>query len=117
MSCCSTTPCATRGNAWNQVYVALDFFDASINRIAAYVIGTRATRQAILAGLLDPSAQLKAAEKAGRGHERLALMEQTRALPWGAVWDELCQRGGVPAGADWLPEITAYEDAVLSQRS
>ena len=105
-----------RGNAWNKVYVALDFFDASINRIAAYVIGTRATRQAILAGLLDPSAQLKAAEKAGRGHERLALMEQTRALPWGAVWDELCQRANVPAGADWLSEVATYEKEVLSLR-
>jgi L-rhamnose isomerase len=105
-----------RGKAWNKIYVALDFFDASINRIGAYVIGTRATRQAILAGLLDPSAQLKAAEKAGRGHERLALMEHTRALPWGAVWNELCQRAEVPAGTDWLAEIATYEKEVLSQR-
>ncbi|HYD83848.1 MAG TPA: L-rhamnose isomerase, partial [Opitutus sp.] len=72
-----------RGNVWDRVFVALDFFDASINRIAAYIVGTRATRQAILLGLLDPSKQLRAAESAGCGHERLALMEQAKALPWG----------------------------------
>jgi len=105
-----------RGRAWDRVFVALDFFDASINRPAAYLIGARATRQAILAGLLDPSARLRTAEAAGRGHERLALMEQAKALPWGAVWDELCVRDGVPAGADWLAEIARYEKDVLSRR-
>ncbi len=106
-----------RGDAWDRVFVALDFFDASINRIAAYVIGTRATRQAVLCGLLDPSAALKTAENAGRGHERLALMELSRSLPWGAVWDELCQRDDVPAGADWLKDVTRYEKTVLSKRT
>ncbi len=105
-----------RGNAWNRVAVALDFFDASINRLAAYIIGTRATRQAILAGLLDPTAKLKAAEKSGAGHERLALMEYTRALPWGAVWDELCRRADVPAGIDWLTDVSTYERQVLATR-
>ena len=105
-----------RGSAWNRVFVALDFFDASINRIAAYVIGARATRQAILCGLLDPSAQLRAAEKAGRGHERLALMEQTRALPWGAVWDMLCVRSDTPPADQWLAEVARYETAVLLKR-
>ncbi len=105
-----------RGDAWDRVFVALDFFDASINRLAAYVIGARATRQAILTGLLDPTAKLRVAESAGRGHERLALMEQARALPWGAVWDELCQREEVPAGADWLKDVARYERAVLSKR-
>ena len=105
-----------RGDAWDRMYVALDFFDASINRVAAYVIGARATRQAILGGLLDPSAKIKAAEIAGKGHERLALMELGRSLPWGAVWDELCQRDGVPAGADWLADVARYEKAVLSKR-
>ncbi len=106
-----------RGDAWDRVFVALDFFDASINRIAAYVIGARATRQAILCGLLDPSARLQAAEATGRGHERLALMEQARALPWGAVWDELCERDGVPPAAKWLSDVARYEKAVLSKRS
>ncbi len=105
-----------RGDAWDRVFVALDFFDASINRIAAYVIGARATRQAILFGLLDPSARLRAAENAGLGHERLALMEHAKALPWGAVWDELCERTEVPASADWLKEVSRYEKTVLAHR-
>jgi len=105
-----------RGDAWERVFVALDFFDASINRLAAYVVGTRATRQAILGGFLDPSDALRAAENAGRGHERLALMELTRALPWGAVWDQLCEQEGVPAGADWLKEVARYEKTVTSKR-
>src|SRR5258708_4989085 len=105
-----------RGDVWDRVFVALDFFDASINRIAAYVIGARATRQAILCGLLDPSEKVKAAEAAGRGHERLALMEQARAPPWGAVWDELCERDGVPPAAKWLADVGHYEKAVLSKR-
>ncbi|MFT3829131.1 MAG: L-rhamnose isomerase [Opitutaceae bacterium] len=105
-----------RGNAWDRVFVALDFFDASINRIAAYVIGARATRQAILAGLLDPTKQIQAADAAGRGHERLALMELTKSLPWGAVWDELCARADVPAGADWLKQVARYEKTVLAKR-
>ena len=105
-----------RGDAWDRVFVALDFFDASINRIAAYVIGARATRQAILLGLLDPSAKLRAAENAGRGHERLALMEHAKALPWGAVWDKLCERAGVPPGADWLKNVARIEKTVLARR-
>ena len=105
-----------RGNAWDRVFVALDFFDASINRIGAYLVGARATRQAILLGLLDPSKRLRAAESAGCGHERLALMELGKSLPWGAVWNELCARSGVPAGADWLAEVARYERDVLAKR-
>lgn len=105
-----------RGNAWNRVFVALDFFDASINRIAAYVIGARATRQAILLGLLDPSQELREAENANRGHERLALMEQAKAMPWGAVWDELCVRDGVPPRAAWLRDVASYERDVFGNR-
>jgi L-rhamnose isomerase len=105
-----------RGDAWDRVFVALDFFDASINRIAAYLVGARATRQAILLGLLDPSKRLRAAESAGCGHERLALMELGKSLPWGAVWNELCARSGVPAGAGWLADVARYERDVLSKR-
>jgi L-rhamnose isomerase len=105
-----------RGDAWDRVFVALDFFDASINRLGAYIVGARATRQAILCGLLDPTAKLKAAEDSGRGHERLALMENARALPWGAVWDELCERDGVPPGAKWLSDVARYEKQVQSKR-
>ncbi len=106
-----------RGGALSRVFVALDFFDASINRIAAYVVGARATRQAILLGLLDPSKRLKAADAGGRGHERLALMEQAKAMPWGAVWDMLCVRAGSPPAAAWLADVARYEEKVLSQRS
>jgi len=105
-----------RGGAFNRVFVALDFFDASINRVAAYVVGARATRQAILLGLLDPTKLLKAAEADGRGHERLALMEQSKAMPWGAVWDMLCVRGGTPPAATWLTAVANYETKVLSRR-
>jgi L-rhamnose isomerase len=105
-----------RGEAWERVHVALDYFDASINRLAAYLIGARATRQAILLALLDPTARLRAAENAGRGHERLALMEQAKALPWGAVWDRLCAECEVPPGIEWLTEIDAHEASTLAQR-
>ena len=105
-----------RGNAFNRVFVALDFFDASINRIAAYVVGARATRQAILLGQLDPSKLLKAADAGGRGHERLALMEQAKAMPWGAVWDMLCIRAGTPPAETWLNDVANYETKVLSKR-
>jgi L-rhamnose isomerase len=106
-----------RGDAWGQIAVALDFFDASINRIAAYVIGTRATRQAILAGFLDASQRLRDAENAGAGHVRLALMEQMKALPWSAVWDELCLRANVPTGSSWLDDVARYESMVLKARA
>jgi L-rhamnose isomerase len=105
-----------RGGAFDRVYVALDFFDASINRLAAYVIGARATRQAILLGLLDPSKRLREADAGGRGHERLALMEHAKAMPWGAVWNELCARAQVPTGLDWLGGVTKYEATVTSKR-
>jgi L-rhamnose isomerase len=105
-----------RGNAFDRIFVALDFFDASINRIGAYVIGARATRQAILLGLLDLTPRLQSAESEGRGHEKLALMELGKSLPWGAVWDELCRRAGVPTGADWLADVAAYEKSVLLHR-
>lgn len=105
-----------RGDAWDRVFVALDFFDASINRLAAYVVGARATRQAILLGLLDLSQRLREADTSNRGHERLALMEQTKSLPWGAVWDELCLRANVPARADWLATVASYEQSTLSTR-
>ena len=106
-----------RGGAFGRVFVALDFFDASINRIAAYVVGARATRQAILLGLLDPTKGLKAADAGGRGHERLALMEQAKSMPWGAVWDMLCLRAGTPPAESWLADVARHEAKVLRQRA
>lgn len=105
-----------RGNALDRVYVALDFFDASINRIAAYVIGTRATRLAILAALLDPSAMLRRLEADGRLGDKLAWMEVQKTMPIGAVWDMLCLRANVPPGATWLNEVAIYERRILSAR-
>jgi len=106
-----------RGDALDRVFVALDFFDASINRIAAYVVGARATRQAVLLGLLDPIGRLRAADAAGRGHERLALFEQAKAMPWGAVWDHLCEKDGVPPAETWLADVARYERTVLGRRA
>lgn len=106
-----------RGGALDRVFVALDFFDASINRIAAYVIGTRATRKAILAGLLDPTSVLHELEREGKGGQKLALMEEQRTMPFGTVWNMLCLRAGTPAGAAWIPEVEAYEANVLRSRS
>jgi L-rhamnose isomerase len=105
-----------RGAALKRVAVSLDFFDGSINRIAAYVIGFRATRKAMLYALLDPRARLAELELQGKLAQKLALMEEMKTMPFGAVWDELCERAGVPAGADWIPEIERYESDILSLR-
>ncbi|AKJ63742.1 L-rhamnose isomerase [Kiritimatiella glycovorans] len=105
-----------RGSAWDRVFVAEDFFDASINRIAAYVIGTRAVRKAILMALLEPVDQLKAFENEGRCAERLGLMEEEKTLPFAAVWDMLCARAGVPVGGAWMERVREYEQEVLKTR-
>ena len=105
-----------RGNAWDRVAVATDFFDASINRIAAYVIGLRATRKAILFALLDPTASLFKLERKGDNGSRLGLMEEMKTMPFGAVWDALCQLQEVPVGTEWLDEVSRYEAEVLSAR-
>jgi L-rhamnose isomerase len=105
-----------RGRAWDKVAIATDFFDASINRIAAYVIGLRATRKAILYSLLDPSARLAKEERKGNNASRLGLMEEMKTMPFGAVWDQLCLGRDVPVGADWLDEVGRYEVDVLSKR-
>jgi L-rhamnose isomerase len=105
-----------RGRAWDKVAIATDFFDASINRIAAYVIGLRATRKAILYSLLDPSARLAKEERKGNNASRLGLMEEMKTMPFGAVWDQLCLGRDVPVGADWLDAVGRYEVDVLSKR-
>ncbi len=105
-----------RGRALDRALLAMDFFDASINRVAAYVIGLRAARQAVLAALLDPTDALQELEAAGHGAERLALMEQMKTMPFGAVWDALCLRAGVPAAGAWVAEVRRYEREVLSAR-
>lgn len=105
-----------RGQAWDRVIVALDFFDASINRVAAYVIGARATRKAMLYALLDPTAVLKGYEDTGKDAQRLALMEEFRTMPFGAVWDMLCLHGDVSPASAWLQDMEAYEAKILAER-
>jgi L-rhamnose isomerase len=106
-----------RGDFTRRVYIGLDYFDASINRVAAWVIGSRAALRALLAALLEPAAELRALEQAGDFTGRLALLEELKGLPAGAVWDYYCLQQGVPAGLGFLDEIRAYERAVLTQRA
>jgi L-rhamnose isomerase len=107
---------AVRGNAVDRIYWALDFFDASINRIGAWVVGTRALRKGLLYAMLDPTNHLKRAESSGRGAEKLALLERRRELPFGAVWDYACLKAGVPVGASWVRDMYDYERSVLLKR-
>src|SRR6185369_11579622 len=96
----------------NRVHIGLDYFDASINRIAAWVIGTRNMLRALLIALLEPPA-IRAAELAGDWTARLALHEETRSLPFGLVWDFYCASRNVPVGDAWLAEVRTYEKRVL----
>jgi L-rhamnose isomerase len=104
------------GGYTDRVRIGLDYFDASINRIAAWVIGTRNMSKALLLALVAPIDELKKAELAGDYTSRLALMEDTKVLPFGAVWDYFCHRMNVPVGVAWLDEVKRYEQEVLSRR-
>jgi L-rhamnose isomerase len=99
-----------------RVHIGLDYFDASINRVAAWTIGTRNMLRALLIALLEPTDRLRAAEAAGDFSTRLALQEETRTLPFGAVWDYYCATQGVPVGEAWLAEVKLYEKEILSRR-
>jgi L-rhamnose isomerase len=105
-----------RGDHLERVHIGLDFFDASINRVAAWVIGTRCMLKALLIALLEPIDTLRALEAAGDYTARLALLEELKTLPFGAVWDYHCLQQGVPVGAAWLDEVRVYERNVLSRR-
>ena len=105
-----------RHNFDQRVHIGLDYFDGSINRIAAWVIGSRNMRKALLQALLEPASMLKAAEDSRDGAKRLALLEEMKTLPFAAVWDEYCARCGVPGGFDWYSEIERYQKDVLSKR-
>lgn len=105
------------GGYLDRTYIGLDYFDASINRVAAWVIGARNTLKCLLAAHLRPQARLAELEAAGDATGRLALMEDGRALPFGAVWTELCRRLNVPDDSRWLAEIRTYERNVLSRRA
>jgi L-rhamnose isomerase len=105
-----------RGDYLQRVHIGLDFFDASINRIAAWVIGTRCMIKALLIALLEPSDKLLEMERGGDYTARLAMLEECKTLPFGAVWDYYCMKMDTPAGEVWLDDVRAYEREVLSKR-
>jgi L-rhamnose isomerase len=105
-----------RGGFLGRTHIGLDFFDASINRIAAWVIGTRATQKALLAALLEPADLLRKAESDGDFTTRLAVLEEAKTLPLGAVWFEYCQRQNVPADFVWIKELKRHEQTTLHSR-
>lgn len=105
-----------RGDLLGKTHIGLDFFDASINRVAAWVIGTRNTLKALLRAMLDPIEALKKAEVEGDYTTRLALTEEFKSYPFGAVWDYYCATNGVPVREDWLAEVKTYENEVLLKR-
>jgi L-rhamnose isomerase len=106
-----------RGDYLARTHIGLDFFDASINRIAAWTIGARNMLRALLIAMLEPHEQYKKLELAGDYTSRLALMEEAKTLPFGAVWDYYCESKGVPAGEAWLAEVKRYEKETLCKRS
>ena len=105
-----------RGGFLQRVHIGLDFFDASINRVAAWVIGTRAMIKALLGALLEPIERLRQMECSGDYTARLAMLEEIKTLPLGAVWDYYCLTHGVPVGLAWLDQVRKYESDVLAQR-
>jgi L-rhamnose isomerase len=106
-----------RGGFLSRVHIGLDFFDASINRVAAWVIGTRAMLKALLGALLEPLDTLRQLEQDGDYTGRLALVEELKTLPLGAVWDYYCHTANVPVGLAWLDVVRRYEADVLAKRS
>ena len=102
--------------ALHRAHVGLDYFDASINRIGAYIIGPRATQKCILSALLEPLAKLREYEAEGKGFQKLALLEEAKTLPFGAVFDYFNFKNGVPVGEEFIPAIEKYEKEVTSKR-
>ncbi len=105
-----------RGNYLGRAHIGLDFFDATINRIAAWVIGTRAMTKALLRALLEPTEQLRRLEAEGDLTGRLALLEEAKTLPSGAVWDYYCLQQDVPPGFTWMDAVRRYEAEVTAKR-
>ena len=105
-----------RSNALDNIHIALDFFDASMNRVGAWVIGARATLKALLIALLQPLEKLKNVENEGDLFARLAVMEEARAMPYGAVWNYYCLKMDVPPGDFWIEDVHRYETKVLNRR-
>ena len=106
-----------RGDYLGRAHLALDFFDASIHRVAAWVVGARALLKALLLALVEPIAQLRRFEREGSLTARLALLEEAKTLPFGAVWDYYCLRHDVPVGMDWMDDVERYDAEVTRRRS
>jgi L-rhamnose isomerase len=113
---CSIAEEVIRGDYLGRIHLGLDFFDASINRIAAWVIGTRCMIKSLLLALLQPIDQLRTFEATGNYTARLAMLEELKTLPFGAVWDFYCQQSDVPLGPAWMENVNQYEREVLSRR-
>jgi L-rhamnose isomerase len=105
-----------RADALSRVHIGLDFFDASINRLAAWVIGARNVRKALLLALLEPAAKQLEAERQLDGAARMALIEEQKSMPWAAVWEYYCVGKNVPVGIGWLETLRTYEAGVLGTR-
>ena len=105
-----------RADAVDKVHVGLDYFDASINRIGAYVVGVRATQKALLQALLEPLATLREFEANGQYFERLALLEEAKSMPWGAIYNYYCAQKNVIVGEAYIADIQKYEKNVTSKR-
>ena len=105
-----------RANALSRVNIGLDFFDASINRLAAWIIGARNMRKALLLALLEPAAKLRDAERRSDGATRMALFEEQKSMPWAAVWDYYCLSKNVPVGIEWLDTVRTHEENIAGNR-
>jgi len=105
-----------RSQALERIHIALDYFDASFNRIGAWVLGARSMLKGLLIALLEPQDKLKELDAAPKTLARLSLLEELKAMPFGPVWDQYCLRQGVPPADEWLREVDAYERRVLSRR-
>jgi len=105
-----------RAEGLHRAHIGLDYFDASINRIGAYIVGTRATQKCVLQALLEPLDKLRQYEDNGQNFERLALLEEAKSLPFGAVFDYFNAKNGVPVGEEYIPVIQQYEREVTSKR-
>ncbi|MDD4759212.1 MAG: L-rhamnose isomerase, partial [Bacteroidaceae bacterium] len=105
-----------RANALNRVHIGLDYFDASINRIGAYLVGTRSAQKCILSALLEPNKMLRDYEDNGKLFERLALLEEAKTLPMGAVYDYFNLKNNVPVGENYISSVDEYEKEVTSKR-
>ena len=113
---CSIAQELIRSGKLDKIHIGLDFFDASINRVAAWVIGTRCMIKALLIALLEPIDKLQQLELDGDYTSRLAMLEELKTLPFGAVWDYYCEKIGVPVAEEWLKEVKNYEAKIIARR-